>query len=48
MQTVTVNHEVDGTITESTVLGPFFVGGAPRIDNGGAMAFGASGEAATP
>ena len=44
MQTITINHPVDETITESTVLGPFFVDGAPGIDNGGDLAFGATGE----
>ena len=44
MQTITINHPVHDTITESTVLGPFFVDGAPRIDNGGDLAFGAAGE----
>ena len=44
MQTITINHPVHDTITESTVLGPFFVDGAPKIDNGGDLAFGAAGE----
>ena len=44
MQTITINHPVDETITESTVLGPFFVDGAPGIDNGGDLALGATGE----
>lgn len=44
MQTITINHPVDDTITESTVLGPFFVAGAPEINNGGDLAFGAAGE----
>ncbi len=44
MQTITINHPAHDTITESSVLGPFFVDGAPRIDNGGDLAFGASGE----
>lgn len=44
MQTITINHPVHDTITESTVLGPFFVDGAPRIENGGDLAFGAAGE----
>ncbi len=44
MQTITINHPAGGSATESTVLGPFFVDGAPRIDNGGDIAFGAPGE----
>jgi hydroxyquinol 1,2-dioxygenase len=44
MQTITINHPVDDVITESTVLGPFFVAGAPGIANGGDLAFGAAGE----
>ena len=44
MQTITINHPVHDTITESTVLGPFFVDGAPEIENGGDLAFGAAGE----
>jgi hydroxyquinol 1,2-dioxygenase len=44
MQTITINHPVEDTVTESTVLGPFFVAGAPEIDNGGDIAFGAVGE----
>lgn len=44
MQTITINHPVDDMITESTVLGPFFVEDAPHIDCGGDIAFGAAGE----
>ena len=44
MQTVTINNPVDAQITESTVLGPFFVSGAPRVADGGDIAFGAAGE----
>jgi hydroxyquinol 1,2-dioxygenase len=44
MQTILINHPVHGRATESTVLGPFFVDDAPRIDNGGDLAFGAPGE----
>jgi hydroxyquinol 1,2-dioxygenase len=44
MQTITINHAVSGDVTESTVLGPFFVGGSPEIGPGGDIAFGASGE----
>jgi hydroxyquinol 1,2-dioxygenase len=44
MQTITINHAVEGDVTESTVLGPFFVGGSPEIEQGGDLAFGAAGE----
>jgi hydroxyquinol 1,2-dioxygenase len=44
MQTITINHAVSGAVTESTVLGPFFVGGSPEIENGGDIGGGASGE----
>lgn len=44
MQTITINHPVNERITESTVLGPFFVDGAPTINNGDDLAFGAAGE----
>ena len=44
MQVITINHPVDDTITESTVLGPFFVAGAPEVANGGDLALGAAGE----
>ena len=44
MQTITINHPVDDVITESTVLGPFFVQGAPAIPNGRDLAVGAPGE----
>ena len=44
MQTITINHEAAGEVTESTVLGPFFVGGSPAVADGGDIAFGASGE----
>ncbi|GAB2477858.1 peptidase associated/transthyretin-like domain-containing protein [Jatrophihabitans fulvus] len=44
MQTITVNHPADGGVTESTVLGPFFVEGAPEVADGGDIAFGAPGE----
>lgn len=43
MQTIAVNNERRGDATEATVFGPFFVD-APRIDNGGDIAFGAPGE----
>jgi len=39
-----VNHRGSGATTETTVLGPFFVHGAPEIENGGDMAAGWQGE----
>jgi len=44
MQTITINHAAEGGVTESTVLGPFFVGGSPEIEQGGDIALGAPGE----
>ena len=44
MQTITNNHAAHGDVTESTVLGPFFVAGSPEIEPGGDLAFGAPGE----
>jgi hydroxyquinol 1,2-dioxygenase len=44
MQTITINHAVEGDVTESTVLGPFFVTGSPEVQQGGDLAFGAAGE----
>ena len=44
MQTITINHAARGDVTESTVLGPFFVAGSPEIEPGGDLAFGAPGE----
>jgi hydroxyquinol 1,2-dioxygenase len=44
MQTIAVNNEVVGEATEATVFGPFFVEGAPRIEQGGDLAFGAKGQ----
>ncbi|WP_299571131.1 intradiol ring-cleavage dioxygenase [uncultured Williamsia sp.] len=44
MQTIAINNEVRGDATEATVFGPFFVEGAPRIEHGGDMAFGAPGQ----
>ena len=44
MQTITINHAAEGEVTESTVLGPFFVAGSPEIEPGGDIAFGAPGE----
>lgn len=45
MQTIAVNNEVRGAATEATVVGPFFVPHSPRIDIGGDIALGATGEA---
>ena len=39
-----INHRSAEGATESTVLGPFFVHGAPEIENGGDMAAGWDGE----
>ena len=39
-----INHRRGGNATENTVLGPFFVHGAPEIQNGGDMAKGWEGE----
>ncbi|HTZ45876.1 MAG TPA: dioxygenase [Jatrophihabitans sp.] len=44
MQTITINHAAAGPVTESTVLGPFFVPDAPRLPDGGDLARGAPGE----
>jgi protocatechuate 3,4-dioxygenase beta subunit len=44
MQTITINHAAEGGVTESTVLGPFFVAGSPEIAPGGDIASGAPGE----
>ena len=44
MQTVTINNAACAIATEATVLGPFFVEGSPRIEPGGDIAAGASGE----
>jgi hydroxyquinol 1,2-dioxygenase len=44
MQTIAVNNEAYGDATEATVFGPFFVEDAPRIEQGGDMAFGAKGQ----
>jgi hydroxyquinol 1,2-dioxygenase len=44
MQTIAIDNEVRGDATEATVFGPFFVEGSPRIEPGGDMSFGASGE----
>ena len=45
MQTIAINNEARGAATEATVLGPFFVPHSPRIEVGGDIAVGASGEA---
>jgi hydroxyquinol 1,2-dioxygenase len=39
-----INHRRPGGATENTVLGPFYVHGAPEIENGGDMAKGWDGE----
>ncbi|MBY4108264.1 hydroxyquinol 1,2-dioxygenase [Rhodococcus fascians] len=44
MQVIGMNNPPVGNATEATVFGPFFVEGAPRIELGGDMAFGATGE----
>ena len=44
MQTITINHAAEGGVTESTVLGPFFVAGSPAVEQGGDLAVGAPGE----
>jgi hydroxyquinol 1,2-dioxygenase len=44
MQTIAINNEAYANATEATVLGPFFVEGAPRIELGGDIALGAPGE----
>jgi hydroxyquinol 1,2-dioxygenase len=44
MQTIAVNNAAYGDATEATVFGPFFVEGSPEVEQGGDIAFGASGE----
>jgi protocatechuate 3,4-dioxygenase beta subunit len=44
MLTVGINHPVDGAVTEATVFGPFFVADAPRVELGGDIARGATGD----
>ncbi len=44
MQTIAINNEAYANATEATVLGPFFVDGAPEIELGGDIAGGATGE----
>jgi hydroxyquinol 1,2-dioxygenase len=43
MAVVGVNHPAGGGATESTVLGPFFVDGAPEVENGADLGAGAPG-----
>jgi hydroxyquinol 1,2-dioxygenase len=43
MLVIGLNHRASDQATESTVFGPFFVDGAPRVDHGGDLANGASG-----
>ncbi|HEX3802686.1 MAG TPA: dioxygenase [Solirubrobacteraceae bacterium] len=43
MQTIAINKAHENA-TEATVLGPFFVEGAPEVELGGDIALGASGE----
>jgi hydroxyquinol 1,2-dioxygenase len=43
MLVVGINHRASEQTTESTVFGPFFVDGAPRVELGGDVANGASG-----
>ncbi|MET3808731.1 hydroxyquinol 1,2-dioxygenase [Nakamurella sp. UYEF19] len=44
MQTIAINNVAVGDATEATVFGPFFVEGAPLIENGGDLAGDAPGE----
>lgn len=44
MQMISINNEAYANATEATVLGPFFVEGAPEIRLGGDIAAGADGE----
>ncbi|QKW38189.1 hydroxyquinol 1,2-dioxygenase [Actinomadura sp. NAK00032] len=44
MQMITMNNRAHGDATEATVLGPFFVDDAPRIELGGDITGGAPGE----
>lgn len=44
MQTIAINNEAYGDATEATVFGPFFVEGSSKIESGGDMSFGATGE----
>lgn len=44
MQTIAMNNAAYGDATEATVLGPFFVEGAPQVELGGDIADGVPGE----
>jgi hydroxyquinol 1,2-dioxygenase len=44
MQTICVNNEARGNATEATVFGPFFVDAAPKVEFGGDISGGASGQ----
>ncbi|MDX1873266.1 intradiol ring-cleavage dioxygenase [Mycolicibacterium sp. 120266] len=44
MQTIAINNEARADATEATVVGPFFVDGAPEIELGGDIAAGAQGQ----
>ncbi|MFI2487365.1 dioxygenase [Promicromonospora kroppenstedtii] len=44
MQTIAINNAAHANATEATVFGPFFVDDAPRIDNGGDISGGATGQ----
>jgi hydroxyquinol 1,2-dioxygenase len=44
MQTIAINNQAYADATEATVLGPFFVAGAPAVELGGDIAFSAPGE----
>lgn len=44
MQAIAINNEAYENATEATVLGPFFVEGAPEVDLGADISFGAPGE----
>jgi len=44
MQMISINNEAYANATEATVLGPFFVEGAPEIEQGGDISAGAVGE----
>lgn len=44
MQTIAINNEAYANATEATVLGPFFIEGAPEVEQGGDLSFGAPGE----
>jgi hydroxyquinol 1,2-dioxygenase len=43
MAVIDINHPTGGVATESTVLGPFFVAGAPEFENGADISGGAPG-----